>query len=85
MKTAACIILALACAGCTTTTYERTEHGVKFTRSSFGTKQSISEIDVQTNPQTGAQSLQVKGYSNEQTEIAAAVASSVAKALTPVK
>ena len=52
MKTAL-VFLTLACAGCTTTTYERTETGVKFTRSSWGTKQSISEIDVQVNAQTG--------------------------------
>jgi hypothetical protein len=34
------------------------------------------------NPKTG--DVDIEGYSNEQTELAAAVAGSVAKALTPV-
>lgn len=66
--------------GCTSTSY-RDQSGAEFSRVSFLTKQSIGKVELKA----GDKQLSIEGYSNEQTEIAAAVASSVAKALTPAK
>jgi hypothetical protein len=79
MKTKIIIIAALvALTGCTSTTYQA-PNGVKFSRTSLLNKQSIGKVTF--NPSTGE--LSMEGYSNEQTETAAAVAGAVAKALTP--
>lgn len=67
-------------AGCTSTSY-RDQSGAEFSRVSFFTKQNIGKVELKA----GDKQLSIEGYSNEQTEIAAAVASSVAKALTPAK
>lgn len=72
-------VAALLSAGCTSTTYR--EGGAEFSRVSFFTKQNIGKVEMKA----GDKSLSIEGYSNEQTEIAAAVAGSVAKALTPAK
>lgn len=66
--------------GCTTTTYTDST-GAKFSRTSFLNRQSIGKVELKA----ADKSLTIEGYSNEQTEIAAAVAGSVAKALAPVK
>lgn len=73
----ACLLLAAAAAGCTATTYTDPS-GAKFTRTSFLSKQSIGKVDLKA----GDKSLKIEGYSNEQTEIAAAVATAVANAVT---
>lgn len=62
---------------CTSTTYTA-PNGVKFSRTAFMNKQSIGKVTF--NPSTGE--LQMEGYSNEQTEVAAAVANAVAGAIT---
>ena len=76
MKSLAAILLAAALAGCTTTNYTDPS-GAKFSRTSFLTKQNIGRVDLKA----GDKSLSIEGYSNEQTETAAAVAAAVAKAL----
>lgn len=79
MKTKIIILaaLALACVGCTSTSYTDPS-GAKFSRVSFMNRQSIGKVEVKAGDKT----LSIEGYSNEQTEIAAAVANAVAKALT---
>ena len=72
-------VAALALAGCTSTTYTDPS-GAKFSRMSVLTKQSIGKVELKA----GDKSLNLEGYSNEQTETAAAVAGAVAKALMPV-
>ncbi len=64
--------------GCTSTTY-KDPSGAEFSRVSFITRQTAGKVEVKA----GDKSLVIEGYSNEQTEVAAAVASSVAKALAP--
>lgn len=72
-------LLALAVlTGCTSTTYTDPT-GATFKRSSFLNRQNIGKVEMKA----GDKSLVIEGYSNEQTEIAAAVAGSVAKALAP--
>jgi hypothetical protein len=75
MKKNCSIILALLfvalSTACTSTKVRNGE--LEFSRVSFGTKQTIGKIHV--NPKTG--DVDIEGYSNEQTELAA-------KALTPV-
>jgi hypothetical protein len=77
-------LLAAALSGCTTTLYVDPTTGARFERSSFLTKQNIGKVEAKANVD-GSKSLSIEGYSNEQTEIAAAVAGSVAKALTAGK
>ena len=82
MKTKPIILLAALAAlaafsGCTTTHVEKGD--LKVSRKSFLNRQSIQELVV--DPATGR--FVMKGYTNEQTEIAAAVAGSVAAALAP--
>lgn len=74
----ALVALALASSACTVTQYSDPT-GVSFKRTSFLNRQSVGKVEAKA----GDKSLLVEGYSNEQTEIAAAVAASVAKALTP--
>lgn len=73
----AVLVAALLFAGCTTTHVEKGD--LKVSRKSFLNRQTIQELEV--DPATGR--FVMKGYSNEQTEIAAAVAGEVAKALAP--
>lgn len=75
----AALVAAILFGGCTTTHVEKGD--LKVSRKSFLNRQSIQELEV--DPVTGR--FVMKGYSNEQTEIAAAVAGSVAKALAPVQ
>lgn len=80
MKTTKLILIAAALAalsGCTTTHFKNAN--LELSRTAILTKNTISELTV--NPTTGEISL--KGYSNEQTETAVAVANAVARALTP--
>jgi hypothetical protein len=81
MKTKLIILAALAAfsTGCTTTKYR--EGDTEFSRTSFLNRQSIGKVEMKA----GEKSLTIEGYSNEQTEIAAAVAGSVAKALSGPK
>jgi hypothetical protein len=74
----AAILAAAAFAGCTSTTYSDPS-GATFKRSSFLNRQNIGKVEMKA----GDKVLVIEGYSNEQTEIAAAVAGSVAKALVP--
>lgn len=74
----ACALGALFSTGCTSTHFKQGD--VEFSRISILNKQSIGRVDVQA----ADKKLSIEGYSNEQTEIAAAVAGSVAKALAPV-
>lgn len=82
MKTSVPLLIAalVALSGCTSTTYTDPS-GAKFSRTSVLNRQSIGKVEMKA----GDKSLTIEGYSNEQTEIAAAVAGSVAKALAPVK
>lgn len=75
-----CALLLAALTACTSTVYEG-PNGEKFTRTSFLTKANVGKVELKA----GEKSLTIEGYSNEQTEIAAAVAGSVAKALAPAK
>lgn len=61
-------LLALAFAGCTTTTIQLKD-GSKFSRTSFLNSQSIGKVDVKLGD---GQSVNIQGYNSEQT--AAAVA-----------
>lgn len=79
-------LAALACvafSGCTTTTYTD-PNGAKFSRTSFLNRQNIGKVEMKAGDKT----LSIEGYSNDQTEVAAAVAGAVAsnitKALVPV-
>lgn len=69
-------VAGLVLAGCTSTTYTDPS-GAKFSRTSFLTKQSASKVEYSD----GTKKLTLDGYSNEQTETAAAVAGAVASAL----
>lgn len=85
MKTKALLLLAVVLAaasltGCTSTVYTDPT-GATFKRSSFLNKQNIGKVEMKA----GEKVLVIEGYSNEQTEIAAAVAGSVAKALAPAQ
>ncbi len=71
--------LLLASTGCVSTEYAG-PNGVHFKRTAFMNKQSIGKVEF--DPVTGK--LKMEGYSNEQTEVAAAVAQAVASALAPV-
>jgi hypothetical protein len=73
------LFVSLLSTGCTTTKYR--EGDTEFSRTSFLNRQSIGKVEMKA----GEKSLTIEGYSNEQTEIAAAVAGSVAKALTGPK
>lgn len=83
MKTTRLILVLAAVAalsaGCTSTTYTDPS-GAKFSRVSFLTTQQAQKVEVHAGDKT----LTLEGYSNQQTEVAAAVASAVAKALVPV-
>ncbi len=70
-----CLLFATAC---TSTTYTDPS-GAKFSRTSFLNRQNIGKVSMQAGDKT----LSIEGYSNDQTEIAAAVAGSVVKALVP--
>lgn len=74
----AALALAGCLTGCTSTTFVDPQ-GAKFSRISFLNRQSIGKVEVKA----GEKTLTIEGYSNEQTEIAAAVAGSVARALAP--
>lgn len=76
--TAGLFLISLALAGCTTTSYTDPS-GAQFSRTSFLNKQSIGKVDVKAGDKT----LHIEGYSNEQTEVAVAVAGAVATALAP--
>ena len=76
-----CLLFSVLCllfTACTSTTF-RDPSGAKFTRTSFLNRQSVGKVEVRA----GDKSLTMEGYSNEQTEVAAAVAGAVAKALVP--
>jgi hypothetical protein len=77
MSLVAALLAALLFTGCTTTLVKKGD--LEVSRKSFLNRQTIQELEV--DPVTGR--FVMKGYSNEQTEIAAAVAGSVAKALAP--
>ncbi len=65
--------------GCTSTSYTDPS-GAKFSRVSFLNRASVGKVVVKAGDKT----LQIEGYSNVQTETAAAVAGAVAAALAPV-
>ncbi len=73
---ALCALVGLT--GCTVTKYTDPS-GASFSSTSFLNRRNIDKVEVKA----GDKSLLVEGYANEQAELAAAVASSVAKALTP--
>ncbi len=72
------VLVAALCSGCVSTEYHGKD-GVSFKRVAFGNRQSIGKVEF--DPSTGK--VKIEGYSNEQTELAAAVAQAVASALTP--
>ncbi len=72
------VLLTVLLSGCVSTKY-RGQNGVSFKRVSFGNRQSIGKVEF--DPSTGK--VKIEGYSNEQTELAAAVAQAVASALAP--
>lgn len=85
MKTKSLILCVLTVSavlltGCTSTTYTDPS-GATFKRVSFLNRQNIGKVEAKAGEKE--KSFVIEGYSNEQTELAAAVASSVAKALTP--
>lgn len=75
----AVVVACLMASGCTMTTYQ-SAGGAKFTRMSLGTKQAISGLKVEIDPETGKQSLEVKSYSTDQAEVAAAVVQAAVQA-----
>lgn len=64
-KLLTCAALALFCSACSTTTYISPD-GHKFVRRSFGNKTQFSELVVIT----GDKEMRVKGYVNDQVELA---------------
>ena len=74
----ALLTAALFLTACTSTAYKSPE-GATFTRTSFFNKQSIGKVEFAKTP-TG-EKLLIQGYSNDQSELAAAVAGAVATAL----
>ena len=73
---ALCALAALT--GCTSTSYTDPS-GASFKRTSFFNRQNVGKVEVKS----GDKVLVIEGYQSEQAETAAAVASSVVKALTP--
>lgn len=77
MKSFSALVAAVLLAGCTTTTYIDPS-GARFSRTSFLNRQSAGRVEVRAGDKT----LVIEGYTNEQTETAAAVAGAVTRELT---
>ena len=76
MKTPLILLCSLLLTGCTTAKYG------EFSISSFGTRKSFAELEVVINGDK--KTLKVKGYKNDQVEIAGAIAEGVAKGFKPI-
>lgn len=75
MKTLALVIIAAALSGCTVTKYTDPS-GATFSRSSFLTTQNVGKVVVEAGDKT----LTLEAYSNQQTEVAAAIVSAAVSA-----
>lgn len=80
IKIIALAAIAALFSACTSTTYTDPS-GAKFSRVSFLNTQQAQKVEVHA----GDKSLVIDGYTNQQAEVAGAVAGAVAKALAPVK
>lgn len=72
------LIALVSLSGCTIIKYQDPS-GATFHSTSFLNRRNIDKVEAKA----GEKSLVIQGYANDQAELAAAVASSVAKALTP--
>jgi hypothetical protein len=76
--------LMLGLTSCTTLEYSNAKTGTAFKSTSLGTKKAISALKVGVD-KDGNPTVDLKGYSNDQLETAAAVAAAVAGALAPTR
>ncbi len=71
---------ALLLTGCTVTTYQ-SPTGETFSRVALGSKTSVGELSVEADP-AGVRKLKIKGYANDQAEVAAAITEAAVRAAT---
>ena len=75
---AAALILLLAVTGCVKTVI-RSPDGWQFERVAVGNKTSVGEITIPV----GTNTARIRGYANDQTELAEAIAHGIAAGLKP--